>query len=151
MLNKNLDFYVFYLALKRAKTPMAMQEAINKYKDVLALPEHQELLKAIIAIVETLYKRFIQDAGASNIRFASLEEAVKMVDSTGIDWKKNTQEYFLNQFKMEERNEGILEGILKGKREDALSMLHKGFSPELIGEITKLPLEDIEELKAQKI
>ena len=126
---------------------MAMQEAINKYKDVLALPEHQELLKAIIAIVETLYKRFIQDAGASNIRFASLEEVVKMVDSTGIDWKKNTQEYFLNELKMEARKEAILEA----KLEDALAMLQEGFSPELIGEITKLPLEDIEELKAQKI
>ena len=113
----------------------------------MALPEHQELLKAIIAIVETLYKRFIQDAGASNIRFASLEEVVKMVDSTGIDWKKNTQEYFLNELKMEARKEAILEA----KLEDALAMLQEGFSPELIGEITKLPLEDIEELKAQKI
>ena len=147
MLNKNLDFYVFYLALKRAKTPMAMQEAINKYKDVLAMPEHQELLKAIIAIVETLYKRFIQDAGASNIRFASLEEAVKMVDSTGIDWKKNTQEYFLNQFKMEERNEGILEG----KREVALAMLQEGLTLEMIERITKLPMEEIEKLQTQSV
>ena len=126
---------------------MAMQEAINKYKDVLALPEHQELLKAIIAIVETLYKRFIQDAGASNIRFASLEEAVKMVDSTGIDWKKNTQEYFLNQFKMEERNEGILEG----KREVALAMLQEGLTLEMIERITKLPLKEIEKLQTQSV
>ena len=58
VLNKNSDFYALYLELKRAKTPMAMQEAINKYKDVLALLEHQELLKTIIAIVELLYKRF---------------------------------------------------------------------------------------------
>ena len=77
LLNKNSDFYALFLELKRAKTPMAMHEAINKFKDVLALPEHQELCKAIIAIVETLYKRFNQDAGASDIRFVSLEEAVK--------------------------------------------------------------------------
>jgi len=66
-----------------------------------------------------------------------------MIEDTGIDWKKNTQEYFLNQFKMEER--------LNTKREDALAMLHKGFSPELIGEITKLPLEEIEKLQAQRV
>ena len=92
VLNKNSDFYALYLELKRAKTPTAMHEAINKYKDVLALPEHKELCKAIVAIVETLYKRFNQDAGASNIRFSSLEEAVKMIDSTAIDWKKNMRE-----------------------------------------------------------
>ncbi len=60
LLNKNSDFYALFLELKRAKTPMAMHEVINRFKDVLALPEHQELCKAIIAIVETLYKRFNQ-------------------------------------------------------------------------------------------
>ena len=95
VLNESSDFYALYLELKRAKTPMAMQEVINKYKDVLSLPEHQELCKDIIAIVETLYKRFNQDVGASNIRFASLEEAVKMIDNTAIDWKKNST-YIIN-------------------------------------------------------
>ncbi|MBQ7456585.1 MAG: hypothetical protein IJS54_03120, partial [Desulfovibrio sp.] len=79
------------------------------------------------------------DAGASNIRFASLEEAVKMIDSTGIDWKKNMQEKFYIEWKNE------------GKREDALAMLHKGFSPEIIGEITDLPQEEIEKLQTQSV
>ena len=47
VLNENSDFYALYLELKRAKTPTAMHEAINKYKDVLALPEHKELLKMV--------------------------------------------------------------------------------------------------------
>ena len=54
VLNENSDFYALYLELKRAKTPMAMQKAINKYKDILGKPEHAELCKAIIAIVGTL-------------------------------------------------------------------------------------------------
>ena len=147
VLNENSDFYALYLELKRAKTPMAMQEAINKYKDILGLPEHKELLKTIIAIVETLYKRFNQDASGSNIRFASLEEAVKMIDNTGIDWKKNTQEYFLNKFKEEERQDAML----KATRNIASAMLQKGFSLDVIGEITKLPLTEIEKLQAQRV
>ena len=106
------------------------------------MPEHQELLKTIIAIVETLYKRFRQDAETSNVRFASLEEALKMFDNTAIDWKKNTEEYFLNEFKMQERNEV--------KREDALAMLQEGLSLEMIERITKLPLAEIEKLQARK-
>ena len=143
VLNKNSDFYALYLELKRAKTPMAMRETINKYKDILGKPEHKELLKTIIAIVETLYKRFRQDAGASNVRFASLEEAVTMIENTGINWEKNTQEYFLNKFKMEER--------LKTKREVALAMLQEGLSIEMIGRITKLPLAEIEKLQGQRV
>ncbi len=163
LLNKNSDFYALFLELKRAKTPMAMHEVINRFKDVLALPEHQELCKAIIAIVETLYKRFNQDAGASDIRFASLEEAVKMIDSTVIDWKKNMREELRNDLHEEfyiewtqegERKgklEGIREGKLKAKREDALAMLQEGFSLEVIGEITKLPLTELEKLQAQRV
>ena len=143
VLNKNSDFYALFLELKRAKTPMAMQEAILKYKEVLNKPEHHELLKTIIAIVEMLYKRFNEDAGASDIRFASLEEAVKMIDSTAIDWKKNTQEYFLNEFKKKER--------LDAKRDVASAMLQKGFSHEVIEEITKLPLAEIEKLQTQRV
>ena len=143
VLNKNSDFYALFLELKRAKTPMAMQEAILKYKEVLNKPEHHELLKTSIAIVEMLYKRFNEDAGASDIRFASLEEAVKMIDSTAIDWKKNTQEYFLNEFKKKER--------LDAKREDALAMLQEGLSPEMIGRVTKLPLAEIEKLQTQRV
>ena len=143
VLNENSDFYALYLELKRAKTPMAMQEAINKYKDILGLPEHKELLKTIIAIVETLYKRFNQDTGGSNIRFASLEEAVKMIENTGIDWKKNMREELYIEWTQE--------GELKAKREDALAMLQKGFSLDVIGEITKLPLTEIEKLQAQRV
>ncbi|MBQ7606638.1 MAG: hypothetical protein IJU76_01455 [Desulfovibrionaceae bacterium] len=54
VLNKNSDFYALLLELKRAKTPMVMREAINKYKDILGKPEHKELLKTFIAIIETL-------------------------------------------------------------------------------------------------
>ena len=39
----------------------------------------------------------------------------------------------------------------EAKREDALAMLQEGFSHEVIGEITKLPLADIEKLQAQRV
>ena len=155
VLNKNSDFYALYLELKRAKTPMKMQEVIIKYKDILAKPEYHELLKTFIAIAETLFKQFNQDSSASDTHFASLEEAIKMIESDAINWKKNTQEYFLNKFKEEERQEGRLEGrkegILEGKKETASAMLQKGFSLEVIGEITNLPLAEIEKLEAKKV
>ena len=39
----------------------------------------------------------------------------------------------------------------KAMRKAALAMLHKGFSSTVIGEITKLPLEEIEKLQAQRV
>lgn len=141
VLNKNSDFYALFLELKRAKTPMAMRDAIEKYKEKLADPEHFELLKTVIAVIKTLYKCFNTDA--SDIRFSSLEEAVAMIDSIAIDWKKNMRDELYNEWK----NEGIDEG----KKDDALAMLQKGFSLELIKEITKLPLAEIEKLEAQKV
>lgn len=135
VLNKNSDFYALFLELKRAKTPMAMRDAIEKYKEKLADPEHFELLKTVIAVIKTLYKCFNTDADASDIRFSSLEEAVAMIDSIAIDWKKNMRDEFYKE----------------GKKDDALAMLQKGFSLELIKEITKLPLAEIEKLEAQKV
>ena len=58
-----------------------------------------------------------------------------MIDSIAIDWKKNMRDEFYNE----------------GKKDDALAMLQKGFSLELIKEITKLPLAEIEKLEAQKV
>ena len=161
VLNKNSDFYALYLALKRAKTPMAMDEAIKKYKDVLV--KHEELCKTITAFVETLYKRFNQDSGASNVRFASLEEAIKMIESDAIDWKKNMREELYNKWvdegkpewkdawREEWKNEGKLEGKNEGKLEVALAMLQEGLSLEMIGRITKLPLTEIEKLEPQRV
>ena len=40
VLNKNSDFYALYLELTRSKTPSAMRNFIEKYKDVPANPEH---------------------------------------------------------------------------------------------------------------
>ena len=70
-----------------------------------------------------------------------------MIDNTAIDWKKNTQEYYLNKLREKER----LDAMLKAKREDALAMLQKGFSLDVIGEITKLPLTKIEKLQVQRV
>ena len=143
VLNKNSDFYALFLELKRAKTPMAMRDAIEKYKEKLADPEHFELLKTVIAVIKTLYKCFNTDADASDIRFSSLEEAVAMIDSIAIDWKKNMRDELYNEWK----NEGIDEG----KKEVAFAMLQEGFSLKLIEKITKLPLAEIEKLEAQRV
>ena len=138
-MNKNSDFYALFLELKRAKTPMAMRDAIEKYKEKLADPEHFELLKTVIAVIKTLYKCFNTDADASDIRFSSLEEAVAMIDSIAIDWKKNMRDELCNEWKNE------------GKKEDALAMLQEGCSLKFIEKITKLPLAEIEKLEAQKV
>ena len=138
ILNNNSDFYALYLLLKRAKTPTEMRDLLIKYKEKLSDPSHYELLKVILAILKTVYRQFNKDADEHDLRFASLEEAVTMLDNTAIDWKKNMQEQFYNEWKND------------GKREDALAMLKKGFSFEVIGEITNLPLEEIEKLKASK-
>ncbi len=98
-----------------------------------------------------------------------------MSNTTAIDWKKNTQEYFLNQFKKEEREkgrregikegikiaekkwlkegkkQGIKKGIKQGKLKVALTMLRKGFSPEVIESLTNIPLAEIEKLEAQRV
>ena len=147
VLNKNSDFYALFLELKRAKTPMAMRDAIEKYKEKLADPEHFELLKTVIAVIKTLYKCFNTDADASDIRFSSLEEAVAMIDSIAIDWKKNMRDELYNEWK----NEGIDEGKKEGKKEVAFAMLQEGFSLKLIEKITKLPLAEIEKLEAQRV
>ena len=79
-----------------------MREAINKYKDILGKLSIKNCLRPSLRLL----KRFNPDAGTSNIRFASLEEVVKMMNSEEVNWKKNTQKYFLNKFRMEERKEG---------------------------------------------
>ena len=56
VLNENSDFYALYVKLKRAKTPMAMRDIIQKYKNILSKPNHRELLKTILAIIMTLYQ-----------------------------------------------------------------------------------------------
>ena len=113
VLNKNSDFYALFLGLKRAKTPMAMREAINKYKVILGKPEHQELLKTILPIIETLYKLFNPDAGASNIRFASLEEAAMMMNSAEINWKENYRKELRNDLHFREEMKNDLREELK--------------------------------------
>ncbi|MBQ7607287.1 MAG: hypothetical protein IJU76_04895, partial [Desulfovibrionaceae bacterium] len=174
-LNKNSDFYALFLGLKRAKTPMAMREAINKYKVILGKPEHQELLKTILPIIETLYKRFNPDAATSNISFASLEEIAMKMNSAEINWKKNYCEELRNDshFREELRNDSRFREELRNdlreemkddlreeiyidwkneaKREDALAMLKEGLTLEMIGRITKLSLVEIEKLQAQKV
>ena len=44
------------------------------------------------------------------------------------------------------REEGIEEGIEKGKIELIESMLRKGYKPELISEMTDLPIEKIRKI-----
>ena len=87
-----------------------------------------------------------------------------MIDNTAIDWKKNMreevkkemQEELKKEMQEELKKKNMQEKICielknEGKREVALAMLHKGFSPEVIGEITKLPLAEIEKLQAQRV
>jgi len=62
-----------------------------------------------------------------------------MIDSIAIDWKKNMRDELCNEWKNE------------GKKEVAFAMLQEGFSLELIKEITKLPLAEIEKLEAQRV
>ena len=49
------------------------------------------------------------------------------------------------------KKEWVLEAKREGKQEDALAMLKKGFSLEVIGEITNLPLAEIKMLEEQRV
>ncbi|MHB8126103.1 MAG: hypothetical protein ACYDEJ_10760, partial [Desulfitobacteriaceae bacterium] len=51
--------------------------------------------------------------------------------------------------KLEGKLEGILEGEAKGKLEAARNAVKKGFSLEDVAEITGLPLETVQKLKAE--
>ncbi len=99
VLNKNSDFYALYLLLKRSKTPMEIRDAIQKYKKVLSDPAHRELLKTILAILETLYRHLNPDEEAFDVRFASLEEAVTMLNTATTNWKENTIAKYLPDWK----------------------------------------------------
>ncbi|MBQ7606637.1 MAG: hypothetical protein IJU76_01450 [Desulfovibrionaceae bacterium] len=65
--------------------------------------------------------------------------------------RKDLREEMKDELREEIDIEWIQEAKQKAKREDALVMLHKGFSHTVIGEITKLPLEEIEKLQAQRV
>ena len=48
-------------------------------------------------VIKSFLTNMSMDSEASDIRFASLEEAVQMIESTAIDWKKNMKERRLRQ------------------------------------------------------
>ena len=155
VLNESSDFYALYLLLKRAKTPMAMRDAIRKYNDVLSDPIHRELLKTILAILETLYGHLNPDAGACDVRFASLEEAVIMLNTATTNWKENTIAECLSDWKQEALDKNLpvwkkeYADQFKEKCERNASMriarnlASKGMDEEQIASVTGLTSEEV--------
>ncbi len=136
VLNESSDFYALYLLLKRAKTPMAMRDAIRKYKAVLSEPAHRELLKTILAILETLYRKFNPDESGANVRFASLEEAVTMLNNTATNWRENTIAECLSDWRKDTVEER-LDGWKKDTVEEMKPIWKKEFKEDCLSQVAK--------------
>lgn len=146
LLDKNSDFYALYLQLKRAKTPMAMRDAIRKYRAVLSKPAHRELLKTILAILETLYRSLNPDAGGTNVRFESLEEAVTMLNNAATNWKENTIAECLPDWRRDTVKER-----LDGWRKDAVEERLDGWRKDTVEEMKPIWKKEFEEGRMSQV
>jgi hypothetical protein len=149
-----LPLQVFKLRYQMEKIKLRKTHSEQELRELIE--KAQQIVEEMANEAARLFKAEEIDGGDLHKILLANEELFRYLNSRYVNDEKLNEEVLsmtrtlYNPIEVEKAKlDGIIEGKLEGKLEDARKALKKGFSLEDIAEITGLPLETLQKLKAE--